>query len=454
MATAKLDKAYSANASGSGQTYTFSVWVKRAILGAEHCIISADATSVVDGGQSGRDFLRFESSDELSFRVNGGTQGNLTTNRIFRDVNAWYHIVVQYSSTDGTSGDRIRMYINGTRETSFSTSTFPSQNYASEFPQNTTTTRVGGDVQGSGSRFDGCMADFYFCDGQALDQNSFGEFDSNGVWKPKINPSLTFGTNGFKLEFANDSNMGLDTSGSSNNFTTSGTIIQNKDTPTNNHPTINKLDRRTNDMTVTNAGNTGETNASVYTPGTMSLGADSGKWYWEIKVASKTGSSDWHMLGIMGQTRRESNVYLGQVVDQYGYYGLNGYSYTNNSGTSYGNSYGVGDIIGIAMDLDNNKLYFHKNGTYQNSGVPTSGSTGTGAISITAASATDDGFYRPAICYFDGSTKATYQCNFGNGYFGTTKITSAGSNGNGSLFEYDVPTGYYALNTKNLKDQS
>ena len=88
MATAKLDKAYSANASGSGQTYTFSVWVKRAILGAEHCIISADATSVVDGGQSGRDFLRFESSDELSFRVNGGTQGNLTTNRKFRDITA------------------------------------------------------------------------------------------------------------------------------------------------------------------------------------------------------------------------------------------------------------------------------------------------------------------------------------------------------------------------------
>jgi hypothetical protein len=248
--------------------------------------------------------------------------------------------------------------------------------------------------------------------------------------------------------------MGLDSSGQSHNLTTTGTIIQNKDTPTNNGTVINKLDRRTNDMTVTNAGNTGETNASVYTPGTMNLGADSGKWYWEIKVASKTGSSDWHMLGIMGQTRRENNVYLGQVADQYGYYGQNGQSYTGGSGSTFGDTYGVGNIIGVAMDLDNNKLYFHKDGVYQNSGDPTSGSTGTGAISITAASATDDGFYRPAISYFDSSTKATYDCNFGNGYFGTTKITTAGSNGNGSLFEYDVPTGYYALNTKNLKEHS
>jgi hypothetical protein len=156
----------------------------------------------------------------------------------------------------------------------------------------------------------------------------------------------------------------------------------------------------------------------------------------------------------MGQTRRENNVYLGQVADQYGYYGQNGQSYTGGSGSTFGDTYGVGNIIGVAMDLDNNKLYFHKDGVYQNSGDPTSGSTGTGAISITAASATDDGFYRPAISYFDSSTKATYDCNFGNGYFGTTKITTAGSNGNGSLFEYDVPTGYYALNTKNLKEHS
>ena len=104
------------------------------------------------------------------------------------------------------------------------------------------------------------------------------------------------------------------------------------------------------------------------------------------------------------------------------------------------------------MDLDNNKLYFSKNGVFQNSGVPTSGSTGTGAISITAPASTDTGFYFFAVAKATSSTNtATFQCNFGNGYFGTTAVSSAGTNAsNNGIFEYNVPAGYTALSTKGL----
>jgi hypothetical protein len=449
MASAYLRKAH--EGAGNRKTFTISAWVKRATLGGDHTIFSQ---GVVGGGYYSK--LRIRTDDVLQYEdIPNAGNVNLKTNRLFRDPTAWYHIVVRVDTTQSTEADRVRIYVNGNQITSFSTATYPAQDNNQQANENSSmSVTVGGRTATNDAYWDGQMAHVHYSDGQSYAPTTFGETDSNGVWIPKTSPTVSYGVNGFFLKFDNDSNMGLDSSGQSHNLTTTGTIIQNKDTPTNNGTVINKLDRRTNDMTVTNAGNTGQTHATVYTPGTMNLGADSGKWYWEIKVASKTGSSDWHMLGIMGQTRRENNVYLGQVADQYGYYGQNGQSYTGGSGSTFGDTYGVGNIIGVAMDLDNNKLYFHKDGVYQNSGDPTSGSTGTGAISITAASATDDGFYRPAISYFDSSTKATYDCNFGNGYFGTTKITTAGSNGNGSLFEYDVPTGYYALNTKNLKEHS
>ena len=444
MASARLNLTLP-NAGGAVGKWTYSFWLKRSAI-SEQTIVSPFFSTSFFGG------IKFTSSDALEvFDYRNSYLLQKITNRVFRDTTAWYHFVINNDST--VSSPETEIYVNGVKVTSFSTLNEYSQNDTNSFNNDYMNT-IGAYNSGAAQYFDGQLAHFHYVSGTKYSATDFGEFDSNGVWKPKTSPSITYGNNGCFLKFDNDSNMGLDSSGQNNNWTVNGTIIQNKDTPSNNSTTINKLDRRTNDMTVTNAGNTGESNASVYTPGTMNLGADSGKWYWEVKVASKTGSSDWHLIGIMGQTRRESNVYLGQVVDQYGYYGLNGLSYTNNSGSTFGDAYGVGNIIGVAMDLDNNKLYFHKDGVYQNSGDPTSGSTGTGAISITAASATDDGFYRPAICYFDGSTKATYQCNFGNGYFGTTKITSAGSNGNGSLFEFDVPAGYYALNTRNLKEQS
>jgi hypothetical protein len=298
------------------------------------------------------------------------------------------------------------------------------------------------------------MSHVAFVDGQQLAPTVFGETDSSsGIWKFKSPSGVTWGNNGFHLKFENSGNLGLDSSGNSNTFTVNGNGRQALDTPSNVYPVWNKLDWGTTYSTLTNGGTTAQSNASAYPPAIATLGVASGKWYWEIKYAAKDGGNDYPIIGITSTQATAVNNELGEFANDWGYYTNNTTPYYRNnaSQTSYGTAYTVGDIIGVALDLDNNKLYFRKNDSaWENSGNPTSGSTGTGAINITDPASTPLGFYFPAVSYFDGSQRGTFDANFGSGYFGTTAISSAGSNGNGSLFEYDVPSGYYALNTKNI----
>ena len=272
MASAYLRKAH--EGAGNRKTFTISAWVKRATLGGDHTIFSQ---GVPGGGYYSK--LRIRTDDVLQYEdIPNAGNVNLKTNRLFRDITAWYHIVVRVDTTQSTAADRVRIYVNGDQITSFSTANYPAQDNNQQANENSSmSVTVGGRTATNDAYWDGQMAHVHYSDGQSYAPTTFGEFDSNGVWIPKTAPTVSYGVNGFFLKFDNDSNMGLDSSGQSHNLTTTGTIIQNKDTPTNNHPTISKLDRRTNDMTVTNTGNTGETNASVYTPGVMSLGADSGK---------------------------------------------------------------------------------------------------------------------------------------------------------------------------------
>ena len=228
-----------------------------------------------------------------------------------------------------------------------------------------------------------------------------------------------------------------------------GNLKQALDTPSNVYATLNPLNVPTSNAPTFSLGNTKTITMNTdpgYFGGTSTLGASSGKYYAEIKITDNNGVGTVGITFDPAEKARQGTTFSAQISDSF-VYANTGKQYstaTGTGGSSYGNTYTDGDIIGIAMDLDNSKLYFHKNGTYQNSGVPTSGSTGTGAISITAGETYF--FYLTDV----GGNTATYECNFGNGHFGTTAITSAGSNGNGSLFEYDVPTGFYALNTKNI----
>jgi hypothetical protein len=188
-------------------------------------------------------------------------------------------------------------------------------------------------------------------------------------------------------------------------------------------------------------GNTTITN-TVRQHGFSSLGVSSGKWYTEFKITSGATSS------VTGISDGSYTTYLGYGTGDYSYRGSDGTWYNNQSATSYGSALSDNDIVGVALDLDNNKLYFSINGTFQNSGDPTSGSSGTGAISISAPAT---GFYHFATGNILTSGTITAQSNFGNGFFGTTQITSEGTNASGNgKFEYDVPTGYTALSTKGL----
>ena len=447
MANSYLNKSAS---SGNSTTFTISAWIKRTVTGTATQIFNAHKADSVAGHTN----FGIDSNDRLDLST--WSVNVLTTNRKLRDTNAFYHVVVQVDSTNSTADDRVKMWINGVQETSFSTRNNPSSSQAFSVNDSASTHTIGAGNQGSGQNqyFNGYISHFVLVDGSVVAPTVFGQTDAtSGIWKFKSPSGVTFGTNGVHLKFENAGALGTDSSGNSNTYTVNGNLKQALDTPSNVYCTMNSLDNFYENATFTNGNNTVQTNTSNYSWNTSTLGLTQGKWYWEVKYEAKSSSSNYNLIGIAERPTESASQYLGGVtaIANYGYYSDNGKVYAKSgSSTTYGNSYAVGDIIGVALDLDNSKLYFSKNGTYQNSGVPTSGSTGTGAISIDAVSSLTFGQYFAAAGDYGASMNVTNSFNFGNGFFGTTAITSAGTNGNGSLFEYDVPSGYYAINTKNI----
>ena len=450
MANSRLTRTISS--AGSLTTWTFSTWIKRNIL--------TDDT-VMAQGSSGDNFMEihFDGNDCLDWRqyVSGAYQGRLQTNRRFRDTNGWYHIVCQWDTTNGTAGDRMKMWINGVQETSFQATTNPTSSRASVWNSTTGTMNIGS-AWNAAYYFNGYQSHTAFVNGAIVAPTVFGETDStSGIWKFKSPSGVTWGTNGFHLKYESSGNLGLDSSGQSNTFTVAGNLKQSISTPSNVLTSLNNLSNAmAGDYTIGNTTVQTQNASNTSAPAYANYGVNKGKWYWEVKCAAiNTGTWTYSNIGVTALLRHSNAQYnqLGAKPEDYGYYSYNGHIMNNdtgNTGDSYGNTYTLNDIIGVALDLDNNKLYFHKNGTYQNSGVPTSGSTGTGAVSITDPDGLGDGVYYPAVGDYHYNPRYTFQMNFGEGRFGTTAITSAGSNGNGSLFEYDVPSGYYALNTKNI----
>jgi len=436
MASTKISR--TSGTPTSNKTFTISYWVKRSNIG------SAGNGHIFDTfvDSSNRSQIHFDDDNVIDFRlaVSGTNIGRLKTNRVFRDSSAWLHIVATIDTTLSTADDRIKLYVNGVQETSFSTRINPSQN--ADFAMGGTHTL--GAYGGGSNYFDGTLSHFHFTDGYAYAPSTFGETDStSGIWKPKTAPSVTYGTNGFFLKFENSGNLDLDSSGNNLTFATSGTLTQNVDTPSNNFATINTLNIVATGLTVSNGnlsitGNTGDAWRSL--PATF--GVSSGKYYYECKI--KSFNTGLH-LGIIDYSQvPNSNAYAYQYSRAY-MYKDDGNKANNNSSTSYGNSFTTNDIIGVALDLDNGKIYFSKNGTYQNSGDPTSGATGTGsAFDITSG-------YDYTPVFSTNNTADQIEYNFGGGYFGTTAVASAGTApSQGGIFEYNCPNGYQALCTKGI----
>jgi hypothetical protein len=417
---------------------TVSHWIKRSVIGAS---TQYGTFASFNNGGSATDRGHCNIYDDTIYFYNQQTSTVLQTNRKFRDTSGWYHIVIAWDTTQATASNRVTIYVNGVQETSFSTATYPGQNNTMEFNVSGRRFCVGAlGSSGSAAEFwNGQIAHFHFIDGTSYAASTFGETDATtGIWKPKTDPGISqanYGNNGFFLKFDNSANMGLDSSGNSNNLTTSGTILQYKDTPSNNMPQLNVNDRYA--AGVTNAGRT-VTNENNNATGVMStLAVDTGKWYWEAKV--KDTASDTFNVGMRKTGLNNYNVTGWSYGAGAFVYAVNGYIYKDGSqSTNTGTTAAVGDIIGFIVDLDAGTVKLQKNGAdmYSGNAVVTGLNTGD--------------FWHVV----QGASQAAVDFNFGDGYFGTTAITSAGSNGNGLLFEYDVPSGHYGISTKNIASNS
>ena len=443
MASTYLTKTF-ASSGTSDKIATISLWCKRAVTGAENSIITA--------GASLRDLIRFETSGALRVRLSNGAS-DLTTNRLFRDVSAWYHLIIKFDTTQATASDRIKIYVNGVEETSFSTTTYPSQNQTLKLGT-ANPNHIGNDSEQTNPYFNGSMTHFHFIDGTAYDASTFGETDStSGIWKPKASPTgITYGTNGFFLKMENSGAMGTDSSGNSNTFTVSGTLTQNVDTASNNFATYNPLDNYYASSTFSNGNTTIVTNSGNTTYNTSTLGIPpTMKCYWETKfdtVQAANGEVGIVNTPTTGSAAGAYRLYYqtyGISVNDYGAI----WSNNTNTGITLG-TLSTSDIVCFAWDGVNQALYVRKNGdAWINSGDPTSGASKTGAVKTFTGTRT----MFPAVGDQSGAHAVGTSTNFGNGYFGTTAISSEGSNASGiGKFEYDVPTGYTALSTKGLNE--
>ena len=444
---------------------TISVWIKRARIAHEQAIISALSSS------SDRWQIRFKADDTIDCELGlSGSWYSLITNRKFRDINAWYHLCLSYDTTQGTASDRASFYINGVQQTSFSTANYPPQDSLIYLFANADTQSIGcntSDDSTFSNHFDGCMSHLHIIDGTKYAASAFGSTDATtGEWKINTSPSVTYGNNGtFILQ---DSNSVTDQSGQSNNFVVhDNTLTKTEDNPSNNFATMNTLG--TYDGSMANGNTSVTTDQTNYRYIASTLGVNKGKWYWEVKLKTQanymlcgiTDQPSFPNSGItmLGNGTYDCAVYTGNLTAG----GGNGHLYhsstsnadnTNTPGAFMG-GLGTNDIITFALDLDSatKKLYVGVGGNWANGSGSTNQTFGNASgVTIVAPSSTNTGFYFPACGDYSG-TNGTFEYNFGNGYFGTTAVSSAGTNAsNLGIFELDVPSGYTALCTKGLNE--
>jgi hypothetical protein len=417
--------------SSTSTTWTFSCWIKHNPTATNQYLASWD----MGGGESlGIGIENTGTSTQLFIYTSSTGQAPKLYDGKLRDPSAWMNIVIKNSSGTITS------YINGTQAKTSITGTALASG----------TLRIGC-WTGSNFFYDGYMSEVVLIDGTAYNADSFGEFDEDsGIWKPIDVSGLTFGSDGFYLDFEDSANLGNDANGGTDLTEVNlAAIDQTTDTPTNNFATLNPLNNYWSEATFSegNSVYTSNNTGDYYGVSTSTIGVSSGKWYFEAK--NSTDSSGQGILGITSRNQTSRLTWLGSTTQAYGYYATGGVIRSNSADTSYGTSYTVNDIIGIYMDLDNNKMYVSDNGVLQNSGT---------GYTITAAASTDSGFYHFAVGDNSDNTQV-WQCNFGGTSGFTVSSGNTDVNGYGN-FEYDPSAGtfdgvskdFLALCTKNLSE--
>jgi len=434
-----LSRTPSSSSADGRRKFTISAWVKRANISVSDKAIFSGGS---DANVSGFYTIKFDDNDKLRVQYYDDATYNIRTNRVFRDVSAWMHIVVANDTTQGTASNRTKIYINGVQETdvvnaSGSTADYPNTNFDYNV-NNDSVQQVGANRNSSASvvnYFDGYIAEFCMIDNQALDPTSFGEFDEDsGIWKPINVSGLTFGNNGFYLDFEDSSALGNDKAGS-NNFTVNNltAIDQSTDTCTNNFCTLNPLTKSSATFSEGNLKQGGAGASAVAT-----FGVSSGKWYFEQKILG--GNNEAHLGFALENSGIFKDNVTGGTVRGSGYvslYSFDGKIYNEGSATSSFGTFSANDIIGFALDVDAGDIFLYQNGTVLNSGsAVVSGKTGKTWF---------------PFGNFDSGNVTGIEHNFGGTQ--TFTISSGNSDGNGyGNFEYSVPSGYYALNSKNLAE--
>ena len=449
--TDSLDRTPSS--SGNGTTFTMSMWLKRSGLGGTHLIYKAK-------GSAQTEFTLAFNSDKLQvYQVNSGgaQEAAIKTLSVQRDISAWYHACIQIQTADGTATDRCKIYINGVQQTIDSSGT---DAYSSSFNTGVNQASYKQEIGGAASPYGGYMAEFVMIDGSILAPTEFAEADEDsGIWKPKSVSGLTFGTNGFYQEYkqsgtgTDSSGMGADTSGNDNHFAVNNltAIDQSTDTCTNNFATWNSLQPTNAAMSEGNLVGASSASSGHYS-GLSTIGVTSGKWYFECKQIQESTTGE----GIIGAVIFYNTVTaLLNPEGRGGAWGIKaqGRGFQTDSGGSGSttNSFTAGwsnnDTIGIALDIDNSRIYFSKGGQWNNSG---SWNAANPTTSQTLQNALGDGTYFFMAGDASGSNNNTWSANFGSPAYA---ISSGNTDGNGyGNFEYAPPSGYFALNTKNLAE--
>ena len=429
----------SLSVSGTSQTTagTISFWFKRGALSTDQRVW----INYVDANNYGAIKLQSDNKMEVVVVDGGSVTGKLVTNRLFRDCSAWYHCCVAINSSDGTAGNRMRLYINGTEETSFATDTNPDSGVTMEFFTDGTN-KIG--QMNNDQYFDGYIAEFVMIHGSQLTPSSFGEFDEDsGIWKPKNVSGLSFGSKDYYLEFKqagtsqNSSGMGADTSGEDNHFAVSNltAVDQATDTCTNNFCTMNPLIPTTN--ATFSQGNCKLTigGSSIQGAGIGTFGLTAGKWYFEVKLLA---DKDNHTHGAISELTAELNANVTAIQNDVGVT-----SWINGDGgevvvdgTATTADYGImaeNSIMGIALDIDNYNITYLDDNSALVSNFNMSSTRGT---------------IFPLIKM---GINCAAEVNFGGCSAFAVSSANSDADGHGN-FEHAPPSGYFAICTKNLAE--
>ena len=430
------------SSSGNRRTWTLSLWIKRSSIEIHN---SANAHVLMDARGSVETTFGFDSSDRFYMDI----PNRISTHAQFRDVTAWQHWVIAVDTTQSSESNRIKLYVNGDQLTDFDNNSRPSQNY--ETGINLTQAHQVGRYD-NGGHFDGYMADVNLIDGQQLTPSSFAETDSvTGEWIPIDTGSLSFGTNGFRLQFSDNSGtsattLGKDTSGNSNNYTPNNLSVSAgkgndslEDTPTNNYPTLSFINSRSPSRIRNGALDINFTDGDDNDAALATFGMESGKWYFEVQINAGSSSALSSLLGVAPDSYQKLkqntgiNAWPGKDTDSGVGIDGSGAKYVDGSSSTYASSFTTNDIIGVAVDADSAKVAFSKNGQFSDG----NGNYNQGVNVASGGQVSIDGKapYFFAVADTSSSRDPQFSLNFGQ-----------------RAFSSSIPSGYQKLNSQNLPE--